>query len=63
MTQHWQYCLLTCTPMTGVEDEGIRLAYQLVTPEGARQLELRSENPLPLAAIGQLLNDLGQDDP
>ncbi len=55
----WEYCLLTCTPMTGVDEKGIRLSYQLVTPAGARQLELHHPDPLPLAAIGRLLNELG----
>ena len=53
--------MLTCTPLTGLDEVGVRLAYQLVTPEGARLGELHSEEPLPLAAIGQLLNDLGAE--
>ena len=57
----WEYCLMTCTPMSGLDDAGIRLSYQLVTPEGARHFEMHSDDPLPLAAIGRLLNMLGAD--
>jgi len=57
----WEYCLMTCTPMSGLDDSGIRLSYQLVTPDGARHLELHSDDPSPLAAIGRLLNTLGAD--
>jgi hypothetical protein len=59
--QQWQYCLLTCTPMTGVEEGGVRLAYQLVTPDQVQRLEITSDDPSPLAAIGRLLNELGQE--
>jgi hypothetical protein len=55
----WEYCLLSCTPMTGLDEVGIRLSYQLATPAGARQGQLESADPSPLAAIGQLLNELG----
>jgi len=57
----WEYCLITCTPMTGLDDSGIRLLYQLVTPEGPMHLEIHSDDPSPMAAIGRLLNDLGAD--
>ena len=57
--QQWEYCLLTCTPLTGLDEEGVRLSYQLVTPEGTGQHELHSTDPTPLAAIGRLLNELG----
>jgi hypothetical protein len=57
----WEYCLLTCTPMTGLDTEGVRLSYQLVTPDRVRRLELHSDDPSPLAAIGRLLNELGTD--
>lgn len=59
--QPWEYCLLTCTPLTGLDETGIRLSYQLVTSDGVRQHELHSDEPSPLAAIGRLLNDLGAD--
>ena len=57
----WEYCLMTCTPMSGLDDAGVRLSYQLFTPDGARNLELHSDDPSPLAAIGRLLNTLGAD--
>jgi hypothetical protein len=47
--------------MSGLDDEGIRVSYQLVGPNQTRQLEIHSEAPSPLAAIGQLLNELGDD--
>ena len=57
----WEYCLLTCTPMSGLDEDGIRIAYHLVTPDQVRRLEIRSDEPSPLAAIGRLLNDLGRE--
>jgi len=57
----WQYCLMTCTPMSGLDDAGVRLSYQLVTPDGARYLEMHSDDESPLAAIGRLLNTLGAE--
>ena len=57
----WEYCLITCTPMSGLDDSGIRLLYQLVTPEDSMHLEIHSDDPSPLAAIGRLLNELGAD--
>ena len=61
MTQRWEYCLLACTPMSGLDDEGIRVSYQVVSPDLTRKLEIRSEDPSPLATIGQLLNEFGAD--
>ena len=57
----WEYCLITCTPMSGLDDSGIRLLYQMVTPEDSMHLEIHSDDPSPLAAIGRLLNELGAD--
>jgi hypothetical protein len=57
----WEYCLITCTPMSGLDNSGIRLLYQLVTPEDVMHLEIHSEDPSPLAAIGRLFNELGAD--
>ena len=57
----WEYCLIVCTPMSGLDDSGIRLLYQLVTPEDSRHLEIHCDDPSPLAAIGRLLNELGAD--
>jgi hypothetical protein len=59
--QQWEYCLLTCTPLTGLDEAGIRLTYQLATPEGTSQRDLHSEDAAPLAAIGRLLNELGAE--
>ena len=61
MTNRWEYCLLACTPMTGLDKEGVRIVYQLVTPDKVSDLEIHSDAPSPLAAIGQLLNGLGQE--
>jgi hypothetical protein len=61
MTKQWEYCLLTCTPMSGLDEDGIRVAYQLVTPDHIENLEMHSDAPSPLAAIAHLLNDLGRD--
>ena len=59
--KQWEYCLVTCTPMSGLDEVGIRLSYQLITPEQVQHLELYQDNPLPLAAIGQLFNELGAE--
>jgi len=58
--QRWEYCLLTCTPMTGLGEGGVRLSYHLATPHEARQGQVDSDDPSPLAAIARLLNELGQ---
>jgi hypothetical protein len=47
--------------MSGLDDKGIRVSYQLVSPNRTKRLEIRSEDPSPLTAIGQLLNGLGDD--
>jgi hypothetical protein len=47
--------------MTGLDKEGVRLSYQLVAPDQVQRLELHSDDPSPLAAIGRLLNELGAD--
>jgi hypothetical protein len=57
----WEYCLLSCTPISGLDDDGIRLTYQLITPDQVRDSELYSDDPSPLAAIGRLLNELGAE--
>lgn len=61
MTNRWEYCLLTCTPMTGLDEDGVRLVYQLVAPDQVSDLEIHSDAPSPLAAIGRLLNRLGEE--
>jgi hypothetical protein len=62
MSQRWEYCLLAATPMTGLDAEGVRVAYQLVGPPGQepRYLELHLPDASPLVAIGRLLNELGE---
>jgi hypothetical protein len=56
----WEYCLLTCTPMSGVDEVGVRLVGQLAAPDGVKDFEVHSADPAPLGAIGQLLNELGE---
>ena len=58
--QAWEYCLLTCTPMTGLDEEGVRLTYQLVTPERVDNMTIYHKDPSPFAAINRLLNELGE---
>jgi hypothetical protein len=60
-TKRWEYCLLTCTPMSGLDEEGVRIAYQVVGPDAVRQLEIRIGEPSPVVAIGRLLNELGRE--
>ena len=59
--QSWEYCLLTCTPLSGLDEGGIRLSYQLATPERVVRDERHSDDPAPLAAIARLLNELGAE--
>ncbi len=59
--RRWEYCLLTCTPISGLDETGIRLSYQLATPDQVQHLEIHSDDPSPLAAIGRLLNGLGAE--
>lgn len=59
--KQWEYCLVACTPMSGLDEAGIRLSYQLITPGQVQQHETYHEDPLPLAAIGHLLNELGTE--
>ena len=53
--------MLTCTPMTGLDDAGIRLSYQLAIADQVQHLEVRSDEASPLAAIVRLLNELGAE--
>ena len=61
MVQQWEYCLLTCTPMSGLGDDGQGIVYQVFAPDAIRDLEIRSSERSPLVAIGQVLNELGRD--
>jgi hypothetical protein len=47
--------------MTGLDDEGVRCAYQIIGPEGSTASELYVKESLPLVAIERLLNMLGAD--
>jgi hypothetical protein len=46
--------------MSGVDEVGVRLVGQLAGPDGVQELEVQSEEPSPLAAVGRLLNELGE---
>jgi hypothetical protein len=59
--KRWEYCLLTCTPMSGLDDDGVRIAYQVIAPDAVRELKIRTGERSPLVAIGRLLNELGQE--
>ena len=58
--QQWEYCLLTCTPMSGMDEEGFRLAYQVYGPDAVQDLEILVGERSPMMGIGRLLNELGQ---
>jgi hypothetical protein len=45
--------------MSGLDEGGIRIAYQLVLPDRVKRLEILSHDPSPFATIGRLLNELG----
>jgi hypothetical protein len=47
--------------MSGLDEDGVRIAYQVIAPGSVTELVIRSGEPSPLAAIGQLLNELGRD--
>jgi hypothetical protein len=47
--------------MSGLDETGVRLSYQLATPDVVQHLEIRRDDPSPLAAIVQLLNELGAE--
>jgi len=61
MARQWEYCLLACTPMTGLDEEGVRCSYQVIGPEESTTSELLVREPLPLLAIERLLNMLGAE--
>jgi len=58
--QQWEYCLLTCTPMSGLDEEGVRLAYQVYGPDAVQDFEILVGERSPMVGIGRLLNELGQ---
>jgi hypothetical protein len=47
--------------MSGLDEEGIRIAYQVITPGATSKLEIRSDEPSPMVAIARLLNELGTE--
>lgn len=52
---------MTCTPASGLDDDGYRAMCQKVIGENVQELNIRTGSRSPLAAIGLLLNELGQD--
>jgi hypothetical protein len=46
--------------MSGIDEVGIHLVGQFAGPEGARDIEVQTASPSSLAAVGQLLNELGE---
>ena len=61
VVQQWEYCLLTCTPMTGLDGDGIRISYQVGTSGKAEHSTLHSADPSPHAAMSLLLDELGAE--
>ena len=57
----WEYCLLTCTPMSGLDDDGGRVRCQIIAPEGNEEAEIPTGVKPPLVGLGQILNQLGRD--
>jgi hypothetical protein len=57
----WEYCLLTCTPMSGLDDGGGRVRCQIIAPEGIEEVDISTGAHPPLVGLGQILNQLGQD--
>jgi hypothetical protein len=55
----WEYCLLTCAPASGLDDDGYRAVCQVVRGDQVESLDIRTGPRSPLAAIGQLLDRLG----
>jgi hypothetical protein len=47
--------------MSGLDEDRIRIAYQLVLPDHVKRLEILSDDPSPSVTIGQLLNELGEE--
>jgi hypothetical protein len=56
----WEYRLVTCTPLSGLDEGGVRLRCQVIAPGGVRELDLPVERS-PLSGIARLLNDLGRE--
>jgi hypothetical protein len=58
--QRWEYCLLTCTPMTGLDEEGVRLAYRIFGPAEVQDVEILVGERSSLEGISRVLNELGE---
>ena len=59
--QRWEYCILSCTPMPILEEEGARIVGQVFAPDGVRDLDIRTAQRSPLDAIARGLNEMGQE--
>ena len=59
--QRWEYCLLSCTPMSGLDDDGYRVLCHVTKGGRTREVEVRTSDRSPTEAMGQLLNQLGED--
>lgn len=57
---HWEYCLVICTPLSGLDHEGVRLRCQVIGPSAVREVETQVREGSPLAGVAWLLNDLGR---
>jgi hypothetical protein len=61
MVTRWEYCLLACTPLTGLDEDGVRCSYNVIGPEGSTASELYIKDSSPLVAIQRLLDMLGAE--
>jgi hypothetical protein len=59
--RRWEYCLLSCTPLSGLDDDGYRVLCHVTVGGTARDVEVRTSERSPMAAMGQLLNQLGEE--
>lgn len=59
--RRWEYCLLSCTPMSGLDDDGYRVLCHVTVGGMTRDVEVRTRERSPMAAMGQLLNQLGEE--
>ena len=59
--KQWEYCLLSCTPMSGLDDDGYRLLCHTTLGGRTTEVEVRTSERSPMDAMGQLLNQLGSE--
>ncbi len=57
----WEYCLLSCTPMSGLDDDGYRVLCHVILKGTTREVAIPTSERSPMAAMGQLLNELGHE--